>query len=156
MPYPQVARAQVTDMTTSYSQLPVSSTGVDQTPVAICQTEAIEQYPSDAQATASQPQTNVPVWPQYPYQPFHYPGPLNANAKAFVPPPGMASTSSPVANTRRQSGRKSHPGNTAGGRAPWNRSFVGYTNGTTTNVDSPRDNRQVELAKFASISADWM
>lgn len=155
MPYPQVARAQVTDITTSYSQLPISSIGVDQAPVAVCQTEAIEQYPSCAQATASQPQANVPVWPQYPYQPFHYPGPLNANAKAFVPPPGMASTSSPVTNARRQSGRKTHPGDT-GGRAPWNRPFVGYTNGTKTNDDSPRDNRQTEFAKFASISADWM
>lgn len=172
MTYPQVTRAQATDTTTPYIQLPISSTGVDQAPVAICQTEAIEQYPSGAQATALQPQANVPVWPQYPYQPIHYPGPLNANAKAFVPPlgtclpsisgahvgplPGLASTYSPVANARRQSGRKAHPGITTGGRAPSNRSFVGYTNETTTNVDSVRDNRQAELAKSASISADWM
>ena len=154
--------------TTPYIQVPIPSTSVDEASVAICQTEGNEQYPSSTQAAASQPQANVPSWPQYPYQPFFYPGPLNANAKAFVPPsgtavpahlglsPGLGSTSSSVTNARRPSGRKNCPGNTAGGRAPSSRCFVGYTSRTATNIDSPRDSRQVELPKSVSSSTDWV
>jgi hypothetical protein len=154
--------------TTPYIQVPISSTSVDHTPVSICQTEVNESYSSGTQAAASQPQANVPAWPQYPYQPFFYPGPLNANAKAFVPAPGigfpthvgsspgLGSASSSGTNARRQSGRKTCQGNTPGGRAPSSRCFVGYTDRTTTNIDSPRDNRQVELPKSVPPSADWM
>ena len=158
--------------TTPYIQVPIPSTSVDEALVAICQTEGNEQYPSGTQAAASQPQANVPSWPQYPYQPFFYPGPLNANAKVFVPPPGtgfpivsgahlgpsqgLGSTSSSVANARRPSGRKNGQGNNAGGRAPSSRCFVGYTNRATTNIDSPRDSRQVELPKSVSSSTDWV
>lgn len=157
--------------TTPYIQVPLPSTSVDEALVAICQTEGNEQYPSGTQAAASQPQANVPSWPQYPYQPFLYPGPLNANAKAFVPPPSTGfpiasgahlnlspssgSTSSSVTNVRRQSGRKNQ-GNAAGGRAPSGRCFVGYTNRTATNIDSPREGRRVEFPKSVSSSTDWM
>lgn len=144
----------------------------DQAPlVAIYRPDVNEQYSSETQAMtgpASHAQPNIPVWQHFAGQPYHYPTPglLNANAKAFNPPPGIGwvpnqvgtsqgsqGLSNFVMNSRRQSARKDQQRNVAGGGF---RPFVGRNVRGTTNFNVSKDNQQVDPQKSTPEPADWI